>query len=433
MKTLAILALLLLISNIAAGQSVFDAVEDRHPEDQNHGLHLDLSGYLRTALYLGEADGKPRLQTKGKYGEASLKLKVKSDRFGSALAEIRLKSGTEYGENSSPVEIREIYTAFSLGRLDLRLGKQIVVWGRGDNINPTGNITPFDQFTLSPEEDDRRIGNFLLRSYYNFRGFRIEAIWVPVYKASVLPGDLGGSFGPDEAHEEYPDASLDHSSLALKIERSGQGGLDGSLSYYYGFSIYPGLDSSNYLETGSLTYRSFRVQVFGADLALNLGRVGFRFEAAYKKPSTDHRLSSSIANPELFYVAGFDKNPGDWTFILQYCGRTVLRFRALDPENPLTPLLARNRALSGQSKELQHAVSCRIERKWLHESLSAELLGYYNFTTAEGLVQPRFRYQVNDRLSLCAGARIIWGDPQTAYDLLAEIVNAAYLEIKISY
>ena len=54
--------------------------------------------------------------------------------------------------------IREAYLDLSHGPLDLRIGKQIIAWGRADRINPTDNLTPRDYTLLVPDDDDQRLG-----------------------------------------------------------------------------------------------------------------------------------------------------------------------------------------------------------------------------------------------------------------------------------
>ena len=49
-------------------------------------------------------------------------------------------------------ELREAYVDVRLGRLDLRLGRQIVAWGRADGVNPTDNLTGDDVTLLVPDE-----------------------------------------------------------------------------------------------------------------------------------------------------------------------------------------------------------------------------------------------------------------------------------------
>src|SRR5258706_7925967 len=52
----------------------------------------------------------------------------------------------------------EGYATVHFEKADLRVGKQIVPWGRADGINPTDNLTPRDFVVLLPFEEDQRFG-----------------------------------------------------------------------------------------------------------------------------------------------------------------------------------------------------------------------------------------------------------------------------------
>src|SRR5206468_3366819 len=116
-----------------------------------------------------------------------LKLKVKKDKFGDAYAEPRFRYGLQGDSRGLIVDLREAYVNLYAGPLDLRLGQQIVVWGRPDALNPTSNITPVDFRIHSPVEDDRRLGNVGARAFLNFAPFRLEGVWMPLYSPTELP------------------------------------------------------------------------------------------------------------------------------------------------------------------------------------------------------------------------------------------------------
>ncbi|HET9446221.1 MAG TPA: hypothetical protein VFO35_08190, partial [Steroidobacteraceae bacterium] len=54
--------------------------------------------------------------------------------------------------------VLEAYATVRFLKADLRVGKQVVPWGRADGINPTDNLTPRDYTLLLPFEDDQRFG-----------------------------------------------------------------------------------------------------------------------------------------------------------------------------------------------------------------------------------------------------------------------------------
>lgn len=65
-------------------------------------------------------------------------------------------------------DIREAYVdfyGFIFNNLDIRIGRQRIVWGTGDKINPTDNLNPYDLEV--PWEFGERLGsNGIKASYY---------------------------------------------------------------------------------------------------------------------------------------------------------------------------------------------------------------------------------------------------------------------------
>ena len=54
--------------------------------------------------------------------------------------------------------VREGYWEQGVGALSLRIGRQIIAWGRADRINPTDVLSPRDFRLLSGDDDDQRNG-----------------------------------------------------------------------------------------------------------------------------------------------------------------------------------------------------------------------------------------------------------------------------------
>jgi len=83
--------------------------------------------------------------------------------------------------------LREAYLDASLGPFDLRLGKQIIVWGRADAINPTDNVSPRDLTLLVPDDADQRSGCYAIRERYYLNSVSIAAWWLPGFLPMVVP------------------------------------------------------------------------------------------------------------------------------------------------------------------------------------------------------------------------------------------------------
>ena len=105
--------------------------------------------------------------------------------YGDGFAELRLLYGMQsQTEQQAVLDVREAYVNTYVGPVDLRLGKQIIVWGRADLLNPTANLTPNDLHARSPIEDDRRIGNIAARANLRLAPVRIEGVWIPTCTAT---------------------------------------------------------------------------------------------------------------------------------------------------------------------------------------------------------------------------------------------------------
>ena len=225
------LFLFILSCSIANAQDLFEtALSIADKTENNEQKNYNLSGYIRGVFYGGKIPDSQTAEIKSVYGELSLKTKVRFSDFGDAFAEIRYRRGYEFNQYVSEAILREAYVSTYLGRFDLLIGHQIVAWGRADGFNPTDNISPKNMLVRSANEDDRREGNFLLHTFYNYQPLRLEVIWIPTYAASVLPLHLVSlPEGVTLLELEYPESSLKNSAIALRLNLE-FASIDGSLS-----------------------------------------------------------------------------------------------------------------------------------------------------------------------------------------------------------
>lgn len=421
--------------------SAQDIFEEAVKGDSPGKIGFEFSGYIRSVLYAGESLETAAAEFKSTYGEVSLELKASHSKLGDAFAEIRYRRGKEFGENISQFDLREAYVNTYIGPVDIRVGHQVVAWGRADLLNPTDNITPKNLLVRSPEEDDRRQANFLLRTVFNFKPTRIEAIWIPIYRASVLPLELFPlPPGIELSSPHYPADHLENSAYAFKLNLE-LPSFDGSVSYFNGFHHFPGITSAVTLNAPpAVLLRAYRTHIFGLDFSTNIGSLlGLRGEIAYRTPHRDHEVNVYIPNPDLQYCIGIDRGFGNnLHIILQYIGRYVFEFTDLQlPVNPLLILeyeLGRNnRMISFQQYRIAHALSWRWEWKLLHENLQVEFIGMVNFTSDEYLLRPRISYDIADALTASIGGEFYTGPEDTLFGAIDTHLNSIYLELKKSF
>lgn len=423
---------------------------------------FDLNGYVRSDVFVGPTSGVAGPTLKTAYGELALKLRVRKQKYGDAYAEARLRSGTENGEQQTALSLREAFVNLYLGPLDLRLGQQIIVWGRADGFNPTNNLTPFDFQTRSPVEDDRRLANAGARAFMSLAPFRLEGVWMPLYSPTRLPDGVvlpdGVSFGDPNNPEPKLKNGLGAGRLHLELPA-----FEASASYVFGYAPLPGIALRDFNAGRNygirIAQRPYKQHVFGADFSTVVADyLGVRGEAAYRIPLR-WRQKVYAARPDLQYVLGVDHSFGSLSVIAQYVGRHVFDWaRQREPSPPFDPsilgtlqdplpqlaadtvtasinevLAARNQTLFAQTVATQHLISLRLEWLALHDTLSLSALGLANFTTEEWLLYPKIGYQISDEMSTSVGAEIYQGPNGTLLGLLEKERSAAYAELRFGF
>lgn len=73
--------------------------------------------------------------------------------------------------------------------LDLRVGEQLVLWGVGDQFNPTNNLNSNDVEDVLMFGE--QIANFMVRLDYNIGRWSVAGVLVPVFKPAQLPRSTG--------------------------------------------------------------------------------------------------------------------------------------------------------------------------------------------------------------------------------------------------
>lgn len=410
----------------------------------NKALSFELNGFIRGALFAGKTPGVKEAEIKSSYGEMALKLMVRKQKLGNAYAEVRVRKGMEFNHSVSELSLREAYVNAYLGPVDLRIGHQIVAWGRADGFNPTDNITPQNALARSVDEDDRRAANFLLRSFLHLKSFRLETLWIPAYQSSVIPFDFLPLPENISLNADNPGPQLENSAFAFKLHVI-LPSVDGSISYFNGFLPSPGLsaDPANLFSPGGqimVFLKPYRMHIFGADFSTTIaGSLGLRGEIAYRKPHDDYKTILHIPNPDIYYVVGLDKELiENLSLIFQYSGRYILDYNPLvQPADPLQDLQYqldfKNRLINYQQYEFSHSFFSKLGWKLLHETLKLELTGMVNITSAEVYIRPKLVYDLSDAFIFTLGGEIYLGPEDSLFGAIDSYLGAVYMEFKMSF
>jgi hypothetical protein len=387
---------------------------------------LDLTGSVRSSFYSHSArlDGNSDVVSSALWIKASPTLSENT----AAVVEAWVRNDDlMHGEQFQP-RIRESYLRFSQDDLDIKIGKQIIIWGRADYLNPTDKITPRNYNWMTPEGSDQRFGVMAAKTSFHFENNTITGIFLPTFVPNTLP-----MLPPAGA---YFVTQFDRrNQWAVKFDHTGDN-LDWSLSYYDGLDLDPdtriGPTTVNGLEVELV---HLPIRMLGADAASVIGNYGLHAEAAYTWTSNEGSGDMLTKRPFFYLVAGTDRTFGDNLNInLQFYLRYINNYQ--DPHTVSDPLLQnfafQNALFNQQLDRVQHGYTLRIADKWFHEALQGEISAIYSADYHDYAIKAKAVYAIDDNWSVTSGSEIYRGNSNSFYGRLRDI-STVFAEIKYSF
>lgn len=309
---------------------------------------------------------------------------------------------------------REFYLDYTLNHADIRIGKQLLPWGRADRINPTDSLTSRDYRWLAPEEEDQRFGNTGVRYAHHLGDYTVTGVWLPYMRSTRIPLD------PTYVQQVAIQQPDNRDNFALKLDYTGSG-LDGSLSFYDGIDTMPSLELNNTNSQQAYALHNHRIQRYGGDAAWAFGTYTLRSELSYTRTGKTNNEFSGKKYDYLQAVLGLEKQfAGNLNVILQAVWQSAFDWRSPSSwSNPEQRRLAVFQQIIVQQPARGYAgIAYRVSKKLFNDTFELELSGL-GLTANQGwLMRPRLRYQVNDELSLALGGDYYEGDNNTIFGRL---------------
>jgi len=385
----------------------------------------DLAGSLRGSYWSSSRD----LKNQDNLGVAALWLRGRSQLLPAValVADAWLMNDDLFDARSTGALLREGYLDLRFGPLDIRVGQQIIAWGRTDRINPTDNLTSRDFTLLVPEDNDQRTGTAGILATYRVGGFALTGVWLPTFQPNIIPIQT-----PPDPYVQLPRQLPNEpvSQFAFKVDQTG-GKVDWSISFFDGFDLYPDAEIVGMSPTKVYVAQTYHhIQVVGLDAATVLGPYGLRAEAAYT--FTEHWKNSQVKSPFFFMVLGADRTfMGNLNLNLQFILRVISDFQnPIDIPNPITrPVATAQASINSQLDQVQQSISFRISKKWLNETLETEVGSIVGLTRLDYAVRPKAKYAITDRLRATVGGDIFRGPTPSVFGRLRDN-STAYVELR---
>lgn len=323
----------------------------------------------------------------------------------------------------------EGYLDYQLDQVRIKLGKQIIPWGRADGINPTDNITPHDYVVLLPFEEDQRYGATALNIEKTLNDeMTLSFITTPYFEPTKIPLPLGQV----NFVNQIPNSNLEY---GIRLNKAG-GQVDWSISYFHGHSLFPDLRPiGNAMDTPTIALTYPDMDVLGADFAFNLGRFGIRGEMAYHRMRDENLNDPLSRNSYWYYVIGADRTYDDNLGInFQLYERYVQNYTNPDTEQfPIDPeLVVIDAIIGGQQDKRTFGFTTRVSKSWLNDSFKAELLALVNDTRRDYYLRPLLSYNATDSVKVSIGANIYRGPEQSFFGRIRED-SGIFCEMRYSF
>ncbi len=313
--------------------------------------------------------------------------------------------------SNSGIELREAYMDYTAEKWDIRIGRQIIIWGKADGLAITDIVSPQDYTEfLARDFDDIRLPVDALRGRLLFDRANVEFLWLPVFRPAVLPpSETPWAFKhelPDSTEVEFddpiePDLSLKNSELAGKVSFY-LSGIDFAVSAFYTWDDFPAAHRTTTSEddTTFVQYHPehHRLTFVGAEFSMPRGDFVLRGEAAFYKGR--YFEPEDVCSEEMFKrnalnaMIGLDWTPGnDWSVTAQWADDFILDYDKAIVNDEHTMLATLN-----------------VSKQLFRQTLTLSSMGYFGINEHECFLRSSMDYALTDELRLLLGLDLFFGD-----------------------
>jgi len=341
--------------------------------------------------------------------------------------------------------LRECYLDIFTPRLDMRLGKQQVVWGTADGVRILDMVNPLDyrEWTLK-DYPDIRIPLWMLKveSEIISNGF-LQFLAIPDYEPNyyapagspfalrtvVLGAQTASAFVTSRTVDNIPERTFENTKIGLRwrnvIEEGLLSGLEYTLNYLhtydFGTSYYiysPGSPSISFLRNAE------QIEVLGFSFAKSItkGLLNTSFgkgwtvrgEFAYIKNGAmnygvDAGIVGTVDVDQYNWVLGFDKTFWtSWDFSMQFIQLIANAKEEYRTQGDYTLLFGPTR---GPLDKTENMITCLIGTSFMHDRVMPQILFLYTDDN-DWRISPKLKFEVNDNWMITTGFHFFEGQQQ---------------------
>ncbi len=380
--------------------------------------------------------------------------------------------------------LKEAYVDLGFENFDLRLGNQVVVWGKSDGMPITDVITPIDlsEYVI-PDFEDQRLGVPAAKLSYYVGDFTFEGVVLPWFYESNLPHDGHWKIKPDfdefERDTNIPNIGLGGIRITEDEPDGGEFGFrvsgllantDIAVMYFHGHEDTPSVSGqseyiivnapSTPLVKSPIGYA--RMNMFGLNFSRPWSKFVLRGEAAYFRnkrfysqktefdPSPNAR--EFFKKDMLQYMVGADfSGITNITLSLQFEEKYILDFDSeeglirsvavaktsaeLNSENALESLAKITdiqKSDEGKLIEAEDSITFSANGRFMQETVQTDLLLMYNLDYDDYYLKLSLGYNISDATWAHVGYVRLGGDNTTTYGMF-DHNDSVFFKLKYSF
>jgi hypothetical protein len=292
---------------------------------------VSVSGYVESdqIIQLDEDNDFLSSQTGGR-----LELTAESDETRGFLSGDLFDNDIETDQDQ--LRLREAYLDYQAGEWNFRVGRQVIAWGKADNVTVTDLICPIDyRDYFCYEFSDTKKPVEALKIRFNKENMTTELVWVPFFEAVGYPAADNPWLKTEETAEitvqtaAEPEKNLKNSEWFGRVTFNREG-FDYALSAFRCWWDTPVYQAVTESSATTLQGEYYRVNGIGGEFSVPVGDLVVRGETAFFKDRRFERDSYSgdyLERDALKMLLGLDWYPGNnWTISSQVADEIVLDY-----------------------------------------------------------------------------------------------------------
>ena len=300
-------------------------------------------------------------------------------------------------EDRTGVQLQEAYFNYQNDVVEIRAGRQIVVWGVADGLRVTDLISPVDYTEfMSSDYDDLRMAVDGFRVKYPGERVNAEIVYVPAPRYFQMPLEEENPWRPDMPENaildfpDGPDTRFKNGDFGTRLSFF-LSNVDFSVSALHTHNQSPVTVAGYDFEKDSIVIYGIHepMTMIGGDMSMPLGEFVIRAEVAeYFSEALGYANSLDYARKNTFNaLGGVDWYAGDnWTLMVQYLHKYIADY-------------SHELAAEKNSSEM----TFRISKELLNNTLKLSLYGMFDIDNLAYYGRASGDYALTDQVTLSAG------------------------------